>query len=395
MNAVTGPLASVRVAEFGGVGPAPFATMLLADLGADVVRVERPRNFATAEQFPPPERVLARNVRSIVLDLKDPDGHDVALRLADRADAVVEGYRPGVMERLGLGPDVLLGRNERLVFARMTGWGQTGPRAQHAGHDINYLAASGALSTIGRADGGPLPPVNLLGDFGGGGMLLAVGVLAAVLEARTSGHGQVVDVAMLDGAALLTTILQEWRAVDVWNDRRGTNFIDTGAPFYDTYPVADGSWIAIGAIEGRFWAALLDELDITEDWMRSHHQDRAYWPQIRERLAARLLELTPEDVERLEARPDACANRVLDLTSVATDAHNIARDVMVDVGGVEVPAPAPRFLRTSVPKPVPAEVLGASTAALLAELGVNPEVAARLCPPDGALPRDVPHGVSA
>ena len=369
---LVGPLAGLKVVEFGGVGPAPFGTMLLADMGADVVRVERPDTSGDMPaRFPPDLRVLGRGVRSIVLDLKSASGCEAAERLIARSDVLVEGFRPGVMERLGFGPDVASRLNERLIFARMTGWGQDGPRAHHAGHDINYIAASGVLASVGSADGAPVPPANLLGDFGGGGMLLVVGVLAAVLEARGSGRGQVLDVNMLDGTALLTAVLHEWRSAGRWHDGHGTNFIDSGSPFYNVYPLADGSWLAIGAIERKFWAALMAELGFNDKLMLNCAHDESAWSEIRNRLAARVVELTPSEVDALEANPEACATRVIPLSGVAAQSHNRQRDVITDVGGVASPSPAPRFSRTTLAAPKPARALGADTVDVLRELGLD------------------------
>jgi len=342
--------------------------MVLADLGADVIRIERVPAESDAVAYPPPGRALGRGVRSLAVDLKTPAGNRIVYRLILRSDVVIEGFRPGVVERLGLGPDDVATAERPLVFVRLTGWGQTGPRAQHAGHDINYLAGSGALSLIGRKGEPPVPPLNLVGDFGGGGMLGLVGALAGLIEARRSGKGQVVDVAMVDGVALLTTILHEWRHDGQWRDERGANFIDTGAPFYDVYPLADGGWLAIGAIEGRFWRALLQALALEDAWLIDGHHNRRHWPRIRERLATRLLELSPQDVEELAANPEACATRVLTLDQASMDEHNAARSLFIGVNGAKLPAPAPRFSRTPAPLPAPAEELGASTSDVLREL---------------------------
>jgi crotonobetainyl-CoA:carnitine CoA-transferase CaiB-like acyl-CoA transferase len=339
-----GPLAGVRVVELAGQAPGPFGCMVLADLGADVVRVDRPG--------PSPEGPLQRGRRVTVLDLKSPDGVAGLLRLVDRADVLVEGYRPGVAERLGFGPPVCLDRNPRLVYTRMTGWGQDGPLAARAGHDIDYLAVSGALEPLGRANDRPHAPINLLGDFGGGGMLLAVGVLAALLERERSGAGQVIDAAMVDGSALLTTFLHGMLAAGAWSEPRGENLLDGGAPFYDTYRTADGGFVAVGALEPRFYAALLAGLglaglDLTDQY------DRAGWPELRRRFADRFARRTRAEWTAVFADTDACVSPVLAPAETHWHPHNAARGTFVEVGGVRQPAPAPRFSRTpaAVPRP--------------------------------------------
>src|SRR5271165_2326260 len=289
-----GPLSGVRVIEIASLAPAPFGCMILADLGADVLRIDRAERCGPQAAAPPDP--LSRGRRSIGLNLKDPAAIDVLLRLTDEADVLVEGFRPGVAERLGFGPDACAERNPGLIFARMTGWGQDGPLAPTAGHDIDYIAISGALSTVGRAGAAPVPPVNLLGDFGGGGMLLALGILAALVERASSGLGQVIDAAMVDGSALLTSFVYGLRATGNWQDQRGSNLLDGGAPFYDTYQTADGEYMAVGALEPQFYAALLDGLGLTEAGLPGQH-DRAGWPVLRQAFAARFAERTRAEWE--------------------------------------------------------------------------------------------------
>jgi crotonobetainyl-CoA:carnitine CoA-transferase CaiB-like acyl-CoA transferase len=340
-----GPLGGVRVVELAGLAPGPFGCMVLADLGADVVRVDRP---GTA-----PDGPLQRGRRVTVLDLKSPAGVAALLRLVDRADVLVEGYRPGVAERLGFGPPVCHGRNPRLVYARMTGWGQHGPLAAQVGHDIDYLAVSGALEPLGPAHDRPHAPINLLGDFGGGGMLLAVGVLAALLERERSGAGQVVDVAMVDGSALLTTFLHGMLAAGAWTEPRGENLLDGGAPFYDTYRTADGGFVAVGALEPRFYAALLAGLGLAGLELPDQY-DQAGWPGLRRRFADRFAQRTRAEWTDVFAGTDACVAPVLAPAEAHRHPHNAARGTFVEVGGVRQPAPAPRFSRTRATVPGPA-----------------------------------------
>ncbi len=305
-----GPLAGLRVVELAGLGPCPHAAMVLADLGADVVRVDRPSG--RFDLSAPESDVLLRGRRSVVADLKSPDGVALVLGLAEKADVLLEGFRPGVLERLGLGPEVLHGRNARLVVGRITGWGQDGPLAPRAGHDLNYLGLTGALSAIGRQGESPVPPLNLVADFGGGSMLLVVGVLAALQERTTSGRGQVVDAAMVDGVAVLSQMLWSFRAQGLWADERGTNALDGGAPFYDTYPCRDGRYVAVGAIEPQFFAALLAGLGIDGEGLPSHF-DPSGWPGWRERIGAALLTRTRDEWTVVFAGTDACCTPVVEL----------------------------------------------------------------------------------
>ncbi|WP_329410245.1 CoA transferase [Nocardia vinacea] len=363
-----GPLTGVRVVELAGLGPGPFATMMLADLGADVVRIERP---AFSGVFPgkPEQDLLNRGKRSVILDLKRPEAVEVVLRLLERADVVVEGYRPGVAERLGLGPDVCWERNSRLIFGRMTGWGQTGPLAQSAGHDIDYIAVTGALHAIGEAQGAPQIPLNLVGDFGGGGMYLVVGILAALRVAERTGRGQVVDAAIVDGAAHLLTGIHAFLNAGAWNDRRGANMLDGGAPFYATYETADGRHMAVGAIETKFYAELLTRLGIDEAPARQH--DRSAWPTIRAKIAAAFATRTMTQWCEVFEESDACVAPVVSLREAATHPHIEARGTIVDHGGAVQSAPAPRFSlsRTALGNPPPSP--GEHTRVVLSEWGIT------------------------
>ncbi len=363
-----GPLHGVRVIEIASLAPAPFGCMILADLGADVLRVDRAERCGP--QARQPSDPLSRGRRSIGLNLKDPAAIDVLLRLTDAADVLVEGFRPGVAERLGFGPQVCAERNPGLVFARMTGWGQDGPLAPTAGHDIDYIAISGALSMVGRAGESPVPPVNLLGDFGGGGMLLALGILAALVERARSGRGQVVDAAMVDGSALLTSFVYGMLASGTWQDKRGTNLLDGGAPFYDTYATADGQYVAVGALEPQFYAALLQGLGLTDAGLPQQH-DRDGWPVLRQRFAAAFASRTRAEWEQVFAGTDACVAPVLTMTEAPGHPHATARSAFVEIGGVTQPAPAPRFGRTAAPEPVPPPRPGQDTDSVLAGLGLT------------------------
>jgi alpha-methylacyl-CoA racemase len=363
-----GPLSGVRVIEIASLAPAPFGCMILADLGADVLRVDRAERCGP--DAPQPADPLSRGRRSIGLNLKDPAAVDVLLRLVADADVLVEGFRPGVAERLGFGPEVCAERNPGLIFARMTGWGQDGPLAPTAGHDIDYIAISGALGMVGRAGESPVPPVNLIGDFGGGGMLLALGVLAALVERAGSGQGQVVDAAMVDGSALLTSFVYGLRAMGGWQDRRGTNLLDGGAPFYDTYATADGEYLAVGALEPQFYAALLQGLGLTDVALPPQH-DRKRWPELRQRFAETFASRTRAEWEQVFAGTDACVSPVLSLAEAPAHPHALARNAFVSVGGVTQPAPAPRFGRTAAAQPAAPPRPGADTDAVLTGLGLS------------------------
>ena len=358
-----GPLAGLRVVELAGIAPAPFGAMVLADLGADVIRVDRIGGDPGAVPGDP----LGRGRRSVGIDIRTPEGAALVLRLVDHADVLVEGFRPGVTERLGIGPAQCLARNPRLVYGRMTGWGQDGPLADRAGHDINYIAVAGALEPIGRAGAAPTVPLNLLGDFGGGGLLLAMGVLAALYERERSGRGQVVDAAMVEGAALLTTFLHGMRAAGGEKGERGTNLLDGGAPFYDVYRAADGRYVSIGALEDRFYAELVAVLGLAD--VPNRH-DPANWPELRERIAAAVATKTRDEWANLAAGTDACLTPVLEPGEAPSHPHNVARGVFVDVDGVALPAPAPRFDRTPAGRPEPPVRAGKHTIEVLEELGI-------------------------
>ncbi|MET8102706.1 CaiB/BaiF CoA-transferase family protein [Streptomyces sp. NPDC005236] len=363
-----GPLAGVRVIELGGIGPGPFAGMILADLGAEVVRVDRPAEHG----MPSPHPILHRSRRSVTADLKNPRGIEVVLKLIDGADALIEGFRPGVTERLGLGPEVCLERNARLVYGRMTGWGQDGPLAQAPGHDINYIAVAGALAQVGPADGDPVVPLNLFGDMGGGGMLLALGISAALYSARTTGRGQVVDAAMTDGTAIQLALLQGLLRTGRWTEGRGSNLFDGAAPFYRTYRCADGAHMAIGCVEPQFYAETLRILGLTDDPVFAEQNDREAWPRMSERLAALFATRTRDAWAAEFEGSETCVTPVLNWTEAATHPHNAGRGTfrLTDEGYPE-PGTAPRFLGTPSGDPVPAGPIGGHTEEVLAELGVE------------------------
>jgi len=340
---MTAPLKGLRVIEIASIGPAPFGCMMLADHGAEVIRIERPVDRAVMEVVDAKFDVLRRGRTTIHVDLKTPEGVATVRELVRTAEVFVEGFRPGVMERLGLGPDVLLGDNPRLAYARMTGWGQDGPLAHTAGHDINYIALGGALHAIGRAGAKPTPPLNLVGDFGGGGMMLAFGVLAAVMRARATGEGQVIDCAMVDGTASLMAMIWGMRAGGVWSGARGTNLLDSGAHFYDSYETADGKFVAVGAIEPQFYALLREKLGLTDDAEFDAQNDPEKWPPLREKLAQRFKMQTQAHWCALFEGSDACFAPVLGFDDMAAHPHIAARGIIVDVDGVPQPAPAPRF----------------------------------------------------
>ena len=370
-----GPLEGIRIVEFAGLGPAPFCAMLLADLGAETIRIDRPQALAGRADHDPRTQVMNRGRRSVAVDLKNPAGRDAALRLIDRAEALIEGYRPGVMERLGLGPDACMERNARLIYGRMTGWGQDGPLAPAPGHDINYIALTGALHAIGREGGPPTPPLNLVGDFGGGAYL-AMGLLAAILEARTSGKGQVVDAAMVDAAASMMAYVFGFRAAGAWVDARGRNYLDTGAPFYDVYETGDGKWIAIGSIEAKFWERTWRLLGLDAERMPPQ-SDRGAWAETKETVAAAVRRKTRDEWMRIFDGEEACVAPVLSLSEVADHPHVAARGTVADVGGVVQPAPAPRFSRTKAEIGGPPPARGEHSGEVLRDWGFDEsEVAA-------------------
>jgi alpha-methylacyl-CoA racemase len=362
---VSGPLAGLTVLELAGIGPGPFAGMMLADMGAEVVRIDRPGGNPNAALG---HDVLFRNRRAVNLDLKSPEGVEVLLRLVERADALYEGYRPGVAERLGFGPDVCLARNPRLVYGRMTGWGQDGPLADRAGHDINYIALSGALYHSGRAGQPPTPALNLTGDFGGGGMLLAYGMVCGLLEAARSGEGQVVDAAMIDGSAALMAMFFSQLAQGMMSPERGTNLLDTGAHFYDVYETADGQWISLGSIEPQFYAELREHLGL-DDEAFDHQLDPARWPELSERVAEVVRQRTRDEWDAILRDTDVCYAPVLSLSEAPSHPHHRARGTFVEVDGVAQAAPAPRFSRTPTAAPRPRTAAGADTRAVLSDFG--------------------------
>jgi alpha-methylacyl-CoA racemase len=373
-----GPLEGVRVIEVAGIGPGPFAAMMLSDMGADVIRVDRAANAMGGDPDAPPADIFNRGRRSIAVDLKSAEGVEMLLELVGRADALIEGFRPGVAERLGFGPEVCAERNPRLVYGRMTGWGQEGPYASAAGHDINYIALAGVLEHLGRAGQPPTAPINLVGDFGGGGMLLAFGVVCGLLESGRSGKGQVVDAAMVDGSASLMTMMWGFKAMGIWSDERGTNMLDTAAHFYDTYECADGRFISIGSIEPQFYAELLEHTGLQDTYAADgqdvpHQMDRARWPEMKQRLAAIFATRTRDEwCERMEGT-DVCFAPVLSMDEAAQHPHNIHRNTFVEVAGITQPAPAPRFDRTPPRIQRPPAHTGQHTDEILTEwLGAEP-----------------------
>jgi len=362
-----GPLQGVKIIEIAGIGPGPFCAMMLADMGADVVRVDR--RGPAAGRVTPRHDVLNRGRRSIALDLKKPEGVGAVLTLVERADALFEGFRPGVMERLGLGPEACLARNPRLVYGRMTGWGQEGPLAQAAGHDINYIGLSSALHAIGRSSGKPVPPLNLVGDFGGGGLMLAFGLVCALLEAGKSGRGQVVDAAMVDGSAVLMSMFYGMRSVGLWTDRRGDNLLDTGSHFYDTYETKDGKFVGIGAIEPQFYALLLKHTGIDDPAWKAQ-MDRKKWPEFKARLTEIFKSKTRDEWCEIMEGTDVCFAPVLSMEEAHLHPHNQARGTFVEENGVLQPAPAPRFSRTRPEIQGPPPIPGQHTEEVLREAGL-------------------------
>jgi alpha-methylacyl-CoA racemase len=366
-----GPLSGLKIVEFAGIGPGPFCGMLLSDLGADVVRIDR-KGPGRGSKFD----VTGRGRRSVALDLKHPDAVETCLKLMETADGIIEGFRPGVMERLGLGPDVALKRNPKLVFGRMTGWGQTGPYANAAGHDMNYIAISGALHAIGTKDK-PIPPLNLVGDFGGGALYLAFGLLAGVIHARATGQGQVIDCAMSDGAASLMAMFYGMKASGMWKDERRENLLDGGAHFYDTYQCSDGGWISIGSIEPQFYALLLEKTCITDPAFQNQ-MSREAWPELSEKLAAVIRTKTRDEWCALMDGTDVCFGPVLSLEEAPAHAHNAARQTFVTIEGVVQPAPAPRFSATPGAVQGPPPAIGAHSEAALTDWGFSASQVERL-----------------
>lgn len=367
-----GPLKGLTIIEIAGIGPGPFAAMSMADLGANVIRVERPGGSMISSAQDPRMDFLNRGKRCICVDLKRPEGVDTVLRLVEKANALLEGNRPGVMERLGLGPDTCLQRNPALVYGRMTGWGQQGPMAQTAGHDLNYVALSGALHPMGRAGEKPAIPLNLVGDFGGGGLMLAYGMVCAMLEAKTSGRGQVVDAAMIDGAATLMASTFAAAQVGFWKEERGTNFLDGGAHFYEVYETADGKYISLGSIEPQFYAALMEKLgEDAEHFQNQWAMDD--WPAMKEKMAEIILRKTRDEWDTVFENVDVCYAPVLSISEVSAHPHHLARGTFVDHGDYWEPAPAPRFSRTPGKLRGCAVPIGHNTDEVLLEFGFSDE----------------------
>ncbi len=373
-----GPLRGVRILEVGGIGPIPFVGMMLSDMGAEIVRVER---------MPDPKRpdlaahdgIVERNRRRIAVDLKSPEGVELLLQLADQSDVLIEGYRPGVMERLGLGPEVCLARNPKLIYGRMTGWGQTGALSRTPGHDINYISAIGITGTIGASDRRPSPPLNLVGDYGGGAMNLVIGVCAALFETSRSGQGQVIDAAICDGAALLMNIMYEMHQDGEWSDEREANLLDGGSHYYGTYETADGLYMSVGSAEPQFYHQLLVELGLDSDQELVYGQhDRAKWPEFRTRIAAAFKTRTREEWTERLSHKDVCAIPVLSIGEAMEFPHNKERGLFVEVGKYKQAAPAPRFSRTPSATPVPPRPLGADTDAILGAIGLDGDKLAAL-----------------
>jgi len=364
MTTAQGPLTGIRLIEFAGIGPGPFCGMLLSDLGAEIVRIDRPGGVGGQ-----PFDVTKRGRRSVTLDLKRPESIAICLRLIEHADGLFEGFRPGVMERLGLGPDIALARNPKLVYGRMTGWGQDGPLAQAAGHDINYIALSGALHAIGAADA-PVPPLNVVGDFGGGALYLAMGLLAGIIHARDSGQGQVVDCAITDGAASLMAVFYGAHSAGRWQDARAANLLDGGAHFYNTYRCADGKFVSIGSIEPQFYALLLDKAGIDDPLFQTQMQ-RENWPELRKRLAHIIAQRTQREWCALLEGSDACFAPVLGLADAPRHPHHQARKSLVDIDGIVQPAPAPRFSKTPGQIQSPPPAIGAHNREALADWGFS------------------------
>ena len=364
-----GPLSGKRIVEIAGIGPGPFCAMLLADLGAEVVRVDRASAVPDIMPDSPNLDLLNRGRRSVGVNLKTPEGIETVLKLVQESDALIEGFRPGVAERLGIGPEECLARNPKLIYGRMTGWGQEGTYSSMAGHDINYIALSGVLGMIGREGGKPIPPVNLVGDFGGGGMLLALGICAALVETAKSGKGQIIDAAMTDGSALLSTMMHSFKAMGIWGDR-GTNLLDTGAPFYDVFECADGEFISLGSIEPQFYSELLriTEIDQSEN---PKQMDRAKWAEMKSKIGDAIKGKTRSEWEELMEGTDVCFAPVLSMDEAYEHPHNKQRNTFIEIAGVMQPAPAPRFSRTPASVSSPPPHAGQHTEEVLAGLGLT------------------------
>jgi alpha-methylacyl-CoA racemase len=367
-----GPLSGIKILEIQGIGPGPFCAMMLSDMGAEVLRIDRAQNVHGEDPDKPSLDFLARGRRSIGVDLKHPDGVEAVLRLVEKADALLEGFRPGVMERLGLGPDACLERNPRLVYGRMTGWGQEGPLSQAAGHDINYIALAGALDSIGRQGEPPLAPLNLVGDFGGGGLILAYGIVCALVERATSGRGQVVDAAMVDGAAALMTIFHGAQQSGWWKDERGTNLLDTGAHFYEVYETKDGKYVSLGSIEPQFYAELIEKTGLAGEEL-PNQMDRSGWAEMKERFREIFRQKTRDEWCEIMEGSDVCFAPVLSMTECQQHPHIRARNTFVEVAGAPHPGPAPRFSRTRVEVQGPPPHPGQHTDEALVDWGFTSE----------------------
>ncbi len=362
-----GPLKGVKIIEIAGIGPGPFCAMMLADMGAEIIRVDRKDRPGMGQMD-----LLNRGRRSIAVDLKNPAGVDLVLKLVEKADGLQEGFRPGVMEDLGLGPDVCLKRNPKLVFGRMTGWGQEGPISHASGHDINYISLSGALHAIGHYGGKPVPPLNLVGDFGGGGMFLAFGMACGLFEARKSGKGQIVDAAMVDGSAVLMTMMYGFKAGGIWSNERGTNMLDTGSHFYDTYETADGKHVSIGSIEPQFYALLLKLGEIDDPDFQSQH-DQSKWPELKQKIANIFKKRTRDEWCDIMLGSDVCFAPVLSMEEAPKHPHNVARKTFVEINGITNPAPAPRFSRTKPEIQGPPPNPGEHNETALSDWGISSE----------------------
>ena len=363
-----GPLKGLKIIEMAGIGPGPFCGMVLADLGVEIIRVDRASAIGTGSK----QDAANRGKKSIAVDLKSEEGVEVVLKLVETADAIFEGFRPGVMERLGLGPDVCSERNERIVFGRMTGWGQEGPLANAAGHDINYISLTGALAAIGRPGSPPVPPLNLIGDFGGGGMLLALGLVAALLESKESKKGQVVDAAMTDGSALLMTMIYTMQSSGVWKTSMGSNLLDGGSHFYDTYECKDGKFISLGSIEPQFYALLCQIAELDES-IFGNQMSRDSWPEQKEAIKKIILDKTRDEWCELMEGTDVCFAPVLDMSEAPKHPHNVERKTFIDLEGVTQPAPAPRFSRTEPEVVSSPSVVGEHTDEVLTSIGFSDE----------------------
>ncbi|MBY8336544.1 CoA transferase [Alteriqipengyuania sp. NZ-12B] len=368
---MAGPLAGLRIVEFAGIGPGPFCGMMLADHGAEVIRIDRASGGRGGSQPISNKDILARGRKSIALNLKEEQGIALARKLCASADGLIEGFRPGVMERLGLGPDALLADNPKLVYGRMTGWGQTGPYAPYAGHDINYIALAGALAHFGRAGGKPTPPINMVGDFGGGGMMLAFGMVSALLNVARGGEGQVIDAAMTDGTAVLMSMIHGMANQGVWREDLGANLLDTGAHFYDVYETADGKFVSIGSIEPQFYAELRARLGLGEDPDFDAQMNPAQWPALKDRLAAIFKSKTRAEWDEALEHTDVCYAPVLTMSEAREHPHIAARETFIDVADSPQPAPAPRYSGTATARPSPAPMPGDDSDAILRELGIG------------------------